>query len=62
VALAMTEFILRQLGATPEQIDHERDRIRAELFGAAELAEIVATISTIIDEATAGQKTEVKDF
>ncbi|MGH7594754.1 MAG: cation:proton antiporter [bacterium] len=62
VALAMTEFILRQLGATPEQIDHERDRIRAELFGAAEMAEIVATISTIIDEATAGQKTEVKDF
>jgi CPA2 family monovalent cation:H+ antiporter-2 len=43
VALAMTEFILRHLGATPEQIDHERDRIRAELFGAAEPAEIVAT-------------------
>ncbi len=33
VALTMTEFILRQLGATPEQIDRERDRIREELFG-----------------------------
>ncbi len=43
VALAMTEFILRQLGATPEQIDHERDRIRAELFGGDKPAEIVAT-------------------
>jgi CPA2 family monovalent cation:H+ antiporter-2 len=62
VALAMTEFILRQLGATPEQIDHERDRIRAELFGAAELAEIAATISTIIDEAAVGQKAEAKKF
>jgi CPA2 family monovalent cation:H+ antiporter-2 len=62
VALAMTEFILRQLGATPEQIDHERDHIRAELFGAAELAEIAATISTIIDEAVVGQKAEAKKF
>jgi hypothetical protein len=58
----MTEFILRQLGATPEQIDHERDHIRAELFGAAELAEIAATISTIIDEAVVGQKAEAKKF
>ena len=33
VALAMTEGVLRQLGATPEQIDRERDRVRAELFG-----------------------------
>jgi CPA2 family monovalent cation:H+ antiporter-2 len=32
VALAMTEFMLRQVGATPEQIDLERDRIRRELF------------------------------
>ena len=29
----MTEFLLRQLGATPEQIDRERARIRSELFG-----------------------------
>jgi len=33
VALNMTELILRQLGATPEQIDRERERIRFELFG-----------------------------
>jgi K+:H+ antiporter len=33
VALNMTELILRQLGATPEQIDRERERIRAELSG-----------------------------
>jgi CPA2 family monovalent cation:H+ antiporter-2 len=36
VALAMTESILRQLGATPEQIDRERDRVRSELSGPAE--------------------------
>ena len=33
VALNMTEHILRQLGATSEQIDRERERIRFELFG-----------------------------
>jgi CPA2 family monovalent cation:H+ antiporter-2 len=33
VALAMTEFLLRQLGATAEQIDRERERIRSDLFG-----------------------------
>lgn len=33
VALNMTELILRQLGATPEQIDRERERMRSELFG-----------------------------
>jgi CPA2 family monovalent cation:H+ antiporter-2 len=32
VALAMTEFLLRQLGATAEQIDRERERIRSEFF------------------------------
>jgi CPA2 family monovalent cation:H+ antiporter-2 len=42
VALAMTEFILRQLGATPEQIDHERDHIRVDLFD-DKPAEIIAT-------------------
>ncbi|MBI4864459.1 MAG: cation:proton antiporter [Candidatus Riflebacteria bacterium] len=34
IALAMTEFILGKLGATPEQIDRERERVRADLFGA----------------------------
>ncbi|HWO89932.1 MAG TPA: cation:proton antiporter [Gemmatimonadales bacterium] len=33
VALAMNEFIMRELGASGEQIDRERDRIREELFG-----------------------------
>jgi CPA2 family monovalent cation:H+ antiporter-2 len=33
VALAMTEFLLRLLGATAEQLDRERERIRTELFG-----------------------------
>jgi CPA2 family monovalent cation:H+ antiporter-2 len=35
VALAMTEEILRGLGATPEQVDRERERVHAELFGPA---------------------------
>jgi CPA2 family monovalent cation:H+ antiporter-2 len=34
VALAMTEAVLRELGATPEQVDRERERAREELFGA----------------------------
>jgi CPA2 family monovalent cation:H+ antiporter-2 len=33
VALAMTEAVLRRLGATPDQIDRERERVREELFG-----------------------------
>jgi CPA2 family monovalent cation:H+ antiporter-2 len=32
VALAITDSILRRLGSTPEQLDEERSRIRAELF------------------------------
>ncbi len=33
VALTMTEFLLRGLGASGEQIERQRDRIREELFG-----------------------------
>lgn len=33
VALAMAEFILRRLGASAEQIDRQRDRVREEVFG-----------------------------
>jgi monovalent cation:H+ antiporter-2, CPA2 family len=33
VAMAMTEYILKQQGATPEQMDTERRRIRRELYG-----------------------------
>jgi CPA2 family monovalent cation:H+ antiporter-2 len=32
VALAMTDSILRQLGATPDQLDEEETRIRQELW------------------------------
>ncbi len=32
VAIAMTESILRELGATPEQIDREREKVRAGFF------------------------------
>jgi CPA2 family monovalent cation:H+ antiporter-2 len=33
VAMAMTESVLRQLRATPEQLDRERERIRSDLLG-----------------------------
>jgi monovalent cation:H+ antiporter-2, CPA2 family len=36
VALAMTVHILRNFGATPEQIDRERERVRSTLFGVPE--------------------------
>ncbi|HWN85023.1 MAG TPA: cation:proton antiporter [Vicinamibacterales bacterium] len=36
VALAMTEAVLRELGATPEQVERERARARVEIFGAAD--------------------------
>jgi monovalent cation:H+ antiporter-2, CPA2 family len=32
IALSMTEFVIRQIGATDEQNDRERDRVRTELF------------------------------
>jgi len=32
IALSMADFLLEQLGATDEQIDRERDRVRKELF------------------------------
>ena len=35
VALAMTEAVLRRLGATPDQIDRERARVREELMPVA---------------------------
>jgi hypothetical protein len=34
----MTVAILRGLGATPEQIDRERERVQDELFGKSEAA------------------------
>ena len=41
VALSMTEALMQQLGATPEQIDREADRIRTELFGAPLTVELL---------------------
>jgi CPA2 family monovalent cation:H+ antiporter-2 len=42
VAIAMNEFMLRQLGATEEQIDRQNDRIRDELFGNHMMIEVLA--------------------
>ena len=41
VALTMTEFMLKQLGATGEQIDRAGDRIRSELFGTPQTVELL---------------------
>ncbi len=35
VAIAMVDAALRRLGATPEQMDQERERVRADLYGGA---------------------------
>lgn len=51
LALVMTEFILRQLGATPEQVDRERERIRIELFGGSASTERSMAISMQPDAA-----------
>jgi K+:H+ antiporter len=60
VAMAMTEFILRQLRATPEQIDAERDRIRAELFGDSREVETFSEETGLPDAPveTPGQRNE----
>jgi CPA2 family monovalent cation:H+ antiporter-2 len=44
VALTMTEFLLRHLGATEEQIDRQRERIRDELFGTPLTMELLAPL------------------
>ena len=31
VGMALTEMMLQRLGATPDQVDHERERVRSEL-------------------------------
>ncbi len=43
VALALTESVLRDLGAVPEQIDRERERVRGELFAEAAPSEAVGS-------------------
>ena len=34
IALAMTGYLLEEMGATDEMIDRERDRVREDLFTA----------------------------
>lgn len=49
VALSMTQMLLKQLGATEEQIDRESERVRRELFGelsTPELMPIAASASS----------------
>lgn len=46
VALSMTEFILAKFGATREQIDRERERIRGELFGKAREGPMATTTTS----------------
>jgi hypothetical protein len=40
----MTEFLLRQLGASEEQIDRQRERIRDDLFGAPLTMELLLPV------------------
>lgn len=43
IALNMTEHMLNKLGATPEQIDRERERVRSELLGGTPAVKPLAT-------------------
>jgi CPA2 family monovalent cation:H+ antiporter-2 len=54
VALTMTEFVLRRLGATEEQIDRERERIRTELFGGPLFAEPLVNLEARPSAESAG--------
>jgi CPA2 family monovalent cation:H+ antiporter-2 len=59
LALAFTEAVLRELGATPEQIDRERDRVRAELTGAPPKAAGVSAsgASPLAEQTSAARET-----
>jgi CPA2 family monovalent cation:H+ antiporter-2 len=46
VALALTEAILRRLGATPDQIDRERARVHSELLSARDESSAVTPPAT----------------
>jgi CPA2 family monovalent cation:H+ antiporter-2 len=49
VALAMTESVMRALGATNDQIERERDRVRADLFGEAVPGELEAVPGELME-------------
>ena len=58
VALAMTAFLMRQLGATDEQIDRERDRVHAELFSSQAINDGTAANNPMISAGTFGRRRE----
>jgi CPA2 family monovalent cation:H+ antiporter-2 len=60
VALAMAEAILTGLGATPGQIDRERERVRADLFGTPE-PEVPVEIPAASDGPADGPPEPVSD-
>jgi CPA2 family monovalent cation:H+ antiporter-2 len=61
IALGFTVAVLRELGATPEQIDREQERVRTELFGGEPSAEITPPATETDDEATAASEPETCD-
>jgi K+:H+ antiporter len=58
VALAMTAFLMRQLGATDEQIDRERDRVHAELFSSQAISSGSAANNLTISAGRFGPRRE----
>jgi monovalent cation:H+ antiporter-2, CPA2 family len=58
VALAMTAFLMRQLGATDEQIDRERDRVHAELFSSQTINRGTAADNPMISAGRFGLRRE----
>ena len=52
VALTMTEFLLRHLGATDDQIERQSQRIRDELFGTPLTMELLLPVPSTKTEAT----------
>ena len=58
VALAMTAFLMRQLGATDEQIDRERDRVHAELFSTQAINDGTAANNPMISAGAFGRRRE----
>jgi len=47
ISLSMTESLLLHLGATHEQVDRERTRIREELFGGGPPSDVPVTVPTV---------------
>jgi CPA2 family monovalent cation:H+ antiporter-2 len=60
VALAFAVDVMDQLGATPEQIDRERERVRQELLGGAgqALTSAPAKAQSVVPEVAADEARE----